>query len=245
MSSIGTGGWGWGWLGQDGAGLGSPYSQKVLGYSPIAYWPMNEATGTNANCLVNSAQNGTYSGVTLGQTGIGDGNTCPLFDGANDYLDVYSTAFNTAWAQTTSSISMWVKLFNVGAWSDERRALIRLSVDGDNQLDMYTNSGVLWGAITANTVVEAVSDARTDVDWMHIVMTNNEATDTLILYVDATAVDTETSATGVWSGNLSSTACVVGDKNLEGGDPWYGWLAHCAVWDSVLTPTQIADLAVV
>ena len=39
---------------------------------------------------------GAYTGVTLGQDGIGDGNTCPLFDGANDFLDFYSAGFSSA-----------------------------------------------------------------------------------------------------------------------------------------------------
>ena len=45
---------------------------------------MSEASGTDMIDAV-AAHNGTYTGVTLGQPGIGDGLTCPLFDGANDY----------------------------------------------------------------------------------------------------------------------------------------------------------------
>ena len=41
------------------------YNEKVLRTGPIAYWPQDETSGTVARCLVNPAQNGTYTGVTL------------------------------------------------------------------------------------------------------------------------------------------------------------------------------------
>ncbi|GAI14148.1 unnamed protein product, partial [marine sediment metagenome] len=80
-----------------GAGGVLAYDDKVLGMDPIAYWPLSETSGLVANCLVNPAQNGVYTGVTLGQPGIGDGNTAPYFDGTNDYVDVLTAAFIAAY----------------------------------------------------------------------------------------------------------------------------------------------------
>ena len=97
---------------------GVSYDQKVLGYGPIAYWPLWELSGTTAQCLVNPAQNGTYSGVTLGQEGIGDGGQAPLFDGANDYVDIYSAALAAIFPYDEGSFCGWMKVFNVGVWSD-------------------------------------------------------------------------------------------------------------------------------
>ena len=71
MASSALGGWGWGFAGSDGAAPGASYVSKVLSYSPIAYWALDEASGA-AVCRVNAAQNGTHTAVTLGQTGIGD-----------------------------------------------------------------------------------------------------------------------------------------------------------------------------
>ena len=76
------------------------YIQKVLGIEPgnlIAYWPMSEPSGGIAiNAEGTAARNGAYTGVTLAQPGIGDGNTCPLFDGANDFNNVYSASLDAA-----------------------------------------------------------------------------------------------------------------------------------------------------
>ena len=63
------------------------FYRKVLDYRPIAYWPQWESAGSAARCLVNTAQNGAYTGVTLGQPGAVDGDLCPYYDGANDYTN--------------------------------------------------------------------------------------------------------------------------------------------------------------
>lgn len=250
MSSIGTGGWGWGWLGQDGAGLSSSYSGKVLSYSPIAYWPLNEATGTNANCLVNSAQDGTYTGVTLGQTGIGDGNTCPLFDGTNDYVDIYSAALNTAFSGTAGTMVIWAKVFNAAVWADtnsrmavslsdignENRVKLRKSTT-NNRLDAIYNQGGA-GDVTVSR------DPGPSTSWLHMAMTWNVAATALTFYVTGLASATDTIAAG-WVQLFDSDKCAIGSHDTTPSQCWYGWLAHCAIWDSVLTPAQIADIATV
>ena len=80
------------------------YREKVLSYSPIAYWMQAEAAGNDSLCQVDSNQDGTYTGVTLGQPGIGDGNTCPSFDGVNDYNDIYTTSFRDVFSLTEGTI---------------------------------------------------------------------------------------------------------------------------------------------
>src|SRR3972149_4677456 len=68
------------------------YAEKVLATEPsnlLAYFICGEASGTVMQEEKNN-YDGAYTGVTLGQTGIGDGNTCPLFDGANDYGNLYT-----------------------------------------------------------------------------------------------------------------------------------------------------------
>ena len=49
---------------------GQTYSGRILATNPIAYWPLNETTGTAAVCPVNAAMNGTYNrDVSLMGTG--------------------------------------------------------------------------------------------------------------------------------------------------------------------------------
>jgi hypothetical protein len=65
---------------------GQRYARKMLAVAPnnlIGYWPMWELAGNIAYDRGPEGNNGAYSGVTLGQPGIGDGRSCPYFDGTN------------------------------------------------------------------------------------------------------------------------------------------------------------------
>jgi len=127
---------------------GGGYSDMVLGYSPIAYWPLWEASGAAAEDISGNGFDGAYTGVTLGQDGIGDGNTCPLFDGTNDFLDFYSAGFSSAFNGELGTIAFWMKVFNAGVWEDGiSRILIKIG-DGDaSSISIYKrtdNNNIRW-----------------------------------------------------------------------------------------------------
>ena len=66
-----------------GQNAAAAYRAKVLATSPIAYWPLNEASGAVAVCLNDSDLNGSYSGPTLANAaGPFAPDMAPYFDGA-------------------------------------------------------------------------------------------------------------------------------------------------------------------
>ncbi|MHC4744885.1 MAG: hypothetical protein ACYS8Z_23465, partial [Planctomycetota bacterium] len=89
------------WGFPDGYAFGgsAAYLQRALKVQPaslIGYWPHNEPSGSTAFDLSPEGNNGTYTNVTLGVTGIGDGQTGVAINGAAaSYVDVYSAGFNT------------------------------------------------------------------------------------------------------------------------------------------------------
>src|SRR3990167_6529272 len=90
------------------------YQTKVANLFPIAYWPLNELTGTTAVARYPSTDlDGLYVGPTLNST-VGpialDG--APLWDAANDVLNIYSTALSTTINMNTCTLSMWFKAEN-------------------------------------------------------------------------------------------------------------------------------------
>ena len=98
-------------------GRKATYMDKVLSYSPILYYPMNEtagATAVNAGTL-GSAADGAYTGVTLNNTTGPDGtNGAPYFDGVNDYLDGTTAALIAALSLQVGSVLIWLKVANAG-----------------------------------------------------------------------------------------------------------------------------------
>ncbi|MGA2246669.1 MAG: LamG-like jellyroll fold domain-containing protein [Verrucomicrobiota bacterium] len=77
----------------------SQYEQAVLQYQPIAFWPLDETSGTTAYDVV-GGNNGSYvGGCTLGQPGpanafFGATSLAAAFDGASGYVDIPEGPFN-------------------------------------------------------------------------------------------------------------------------------------------------------
>ena len=234
-------------------GAGASYSDKVLGYGPIAYWPLWEAAGATAECLVDSpAQDGTYVGVTLGQTGIGDGNTCPLFDGANDYVDQLSAALAGVFDGNEGTILAWTKVFDAGVWTDGlvRRAFC-FAADGLN-IQYLTKDDVnnaFWyrrkGGNVASLVIEG---GLASTDWIVYGMTyslSTGLTGEMRAYRNGLQIGLTQVNLGTWAGGLADWSTVIGAGSEAPDFPWHGYLAHCMVFDRALPQPTILDLATV
>ena len=230
---------------------GVPYSSKVLSYSPIAYWPLWEAAGGVAECLVNPAQNGAYTGVTLGQPGIGDGRTSPLFDGLTDYVDIFSATLAGVFNGSEISVVIWVKPYTSGVWNDgsNRRPFGLLSDtnnriyslnDGAETMEYTTRAGGTWDSVS-------VSSAAYGALWQMLAITKSKTADAVKAwrYVSGSGGQTGTTQTGlgIYANALSDAR--IGSLASSTGHLWYGWLAHCMLWDSALAEATLAALATV
>ena len=84
-----------------------PYEQVVLGDNPVAYWRLEETTGTTAYDSSGNAKDGTYTGgVTLGQAGGPMGGMAARFDGSSGHVQLPGTWGGTDWSALT--IEAWV-----------------------------------------------------------------------------------------------------------------------------------------
>src|SRR3990167_7032858 len=121
---------------------GPAYLGKVLRVQPddlIAAWLLAEAVGTKAKNLARSgsARDGAYTGVSLGQFGIGDGRRCPWFDGTGDYVDVYTTGLRDACNGAELTILAWAKVNAAAVWTDvANRNALSLEADIQNYAEL-------------------------------------------------------------------------------------------------------------
>ena len=225
------------------------YRQKVLSYSPIAYWMQAEAAGNDAYCEVDSNQDGSYTGVTLGQTGIGDGNTSPLFDGANDFNNVYTTTFRDVFNGAEGTLAIWIKVSGGGVWTDETtRRIVYLGADVQNYITIVkssTNNRMVFTYEAFNIQKTIDNTSMSETGWMSFAMTWSASEDKFKAYINGSQEGSTQTALGAWVGNLLDTSSCIGSLSTTPTQVWDGYLAHCAVWDSALAPADIADLAVV
>ncbi|HKW28536.1 MAG TPA: LamG-like jellyroll fold domain-containing protein [Verrucomicrobiae bacterium] len=222
----------------------TPYQQSVLQLSPIAYWPLNETSGSTAYDVI-GGNNGTYtissvvgSSYTLAQPGptnafFGSPNYSAQFLSA--YVDIPVGPFNITNAITAVA---WVQLIVSPGFDG-------LIGHGDASWRMSINPSGQPGANDGGGANDATSpNSINDGNWHMVAYTytgdTNQANNGS-LYVD-----------GVLVARNSVSVTPTGD-NLDvwiGGSPDYGtarllpgaYIADAAVFNQALTAAQVQGL---
>lgn len=224
------------------------YTNKVIALSPIAYWPLAEPSGSTALDASGNGRNGSYTNVTLGQTGIGDGRTAASFNGTTSFCNIYSASLNGAFTGGENTIAFWAKGTTDAVWSDGiNRQLFRLFVDASNFVRFIKGAdNVLNASYVAGGVSNGIGGGTPGLTgWNHIAFTTSKVANQRKLFINGAQVGSTATVGGTWAGNLSSTECAIGAANVTPVEVWNGVMAHAAVWSSALTPAQVASLAAV
>lgn len=219
-----------------------PYSYTVLGISPaslIGYWPMNDVSGSTMDNLEGTASlDLIITDVDLANDATGPfGTVAPYYDG-NTGGHSYNR-FPSALSGSEFSFSMWYRsnatnadatLFNAtdGMFS---YLYLAFSADGLDFVLKYNASGIIT-TITAEDVPK--------VGWNHVAFTMDSINDEQKLYINGILVGTDTT-------DIVAFPAFMEEVYLPGlsGTGYRGWVAHAAFWSTVLTPTHIAELAMV
>lgn len=200
-----------------------------------------------AQCLVNSAQNGVYTGVTLGDEVTPWGDPAPFFDGVNDFVNILTTTFISALDLTGShSIFGWAKVANVGVWTDtDYRRAVALYTDSENYEFIATNgsgAGAFYSACEYADNLEIQTIATTETNWFPFAYVFDADADTATLYFDDKTPQTDPQAS-TWVGTLALAK--IGARRDGTANFWHGWLSSTAIFDYALTSDQFESLRTV
>jgi len=228
------------------------YDQKVLATGPIAYWPLWETAGVTAVNYgsLGAAANGTYVSIVPG-TGIGpDGGPCPWFDGAADYVNIFTPAFDAAFNGATGTALLWFRAANVGVWTDAARGDTLMLFDDAGNFYRMTKAAAnnRWegsGVAGAGTVT-ITRNASAEIIWIPTAITWSDSAnaDEFKAFWAGAQVGATSAALNAWAGGgLTATATAIGAYGAGVINPFHGWIAHCAIWDRVLPQAEITDLA--
>jgi len=228
----------------------TPYYQKVLRTQRdylLAYWMQAEPSGSVALDTSGNSRTGAYTGVDLGQAGIGDGKTCPWFDGVNDYNNVYSTSLRDAFNGAEGSVACWAKVNSAAVWTDGvERFIVRFRTDGASNVLIEKNAinnQIQWEYRAADTVQSRVSTVYNLNTWLHLALTWSKSGDVVRAYGNGEQVGADMTGLGIWAGELLGWASLIGAFVTTPGAVWHGWLAHVPVWSIALTGAEVANLA--
>lgn len=219
---------------------GASYADKVLGYSPFAYYRMNELSGTDMIDSSGNGHDGSYTGVTLNSSVGFDGEPVPLYDGINDFADYYSNGLRDSFSVNECTMMVWAK--NVGAWdyyatifeAGSHSSTPRAHINKSNQ----SSGGWEYWVRPTNEIVyrEIVADPS---DWVQLAIVLSVTAGTAKLFYEGSLVSTLTGYGGV--GLINATYSKIGGSL---GNFFSGYLSHVSFLP-VLNDAAIADLAVV
>lgn len=231
--------------------LGGEYSDKVIGYGPIAYYPLWEATGSTAEDWSGNNHDGTYSNVMLADpetTGPDGVNVCPGFRATGSHVDIYSAGLNADFDGTDGTVIGWAKVRVAVRWTDGyARNAIAMTSSGHNYLYVgkrHTDNTFQFHYVSSTQTARVYHTSFSPLVWFHWAMTWNAAADEMKAYINGAQVGSTQTGLGSWTEALASYGAVIGaDDSTTPSFEWRTWLAHVAIFGSALPGTAIADLA--
>lgn len=226
------------------------YTNKVIALAPIAYWPLADASGATATDESGNGRNGTYTSVTLGATGIGDGRTAATFVAASSSLvNVYTAGLAGAFNGAEGTMAAWAQVSGSGVWTDgsvRRVMILQASATNVIRIGRIGSNNVITIQYVANNVSKSVNHtASGQTTWLHFAITWSASNNRMRAYVNGAQTGANQTGLGVWAGSLASTGAVLGTDSTTPAFLWSGNIAHAAVFASELTPAQILSLATV
>lgn len=220
------------------------YKARTIATSPIAYWMLNETSGTTIVDSSGNSRNGTYSGVTLAQDSTNPQRSpAPLWDGVNDYGNVYSASLAGAVSFNEGCLLVWVKMSAAGVWTDGiARYLATIWRNNDNHfyIQKLTTSNSLRVLHRAGAASRNVDTTISTTDWFSVMLSWSFSGNMMRAYINGVQVGLNQTVTTTQSGSgLDNTLCNLGSFNA-GGFVHSGYLAHATLWDNPANAAKIA-----
>lgn len=234
-------------------GAGATYQNLVLGadgLSPIAYFPMNEVSGTS---LLNAAPsgdtlNGVYSNVILANTpgpGASMGNA-PYFNGSDSYGNFLTAALTAGFNPSEGTFMVWVKVSDINVWTDGiLRYFLTLYCNDNNRtyaMRSATDNSLQFRYTAGGTVKNLISAVvGGSLGWNFVALRWSKSQNRVRATINATTL-TPATALGTWSGSL--TRAVIGAEKISPSvtSVWKGWLQAAGIWAAELSDDAIAAL---
>lgn len=194
------------------------------GDPPVAYWKMDENTGTTANDSSGNGNTGTMTGGTWAPGKVG---SAIFFDG-NDYINAGS---GSSMDLQTFTITTWVK----SATSSGQRTIIGQTTDGGYQLRLENSTNKIQLNKQGNVNIFTSPDGSviTNDVWTHIAVSYNAAGN-YAAYVNGSLV-----TSGTNDQTLTYSTVTIG-RGYGSGEFFNGHIDDLKIYNYVLSPAQVA-----
>lgn len=213
------------------------YAQAVLLDTPVDFWRMS-ATVTPQPSLGSFGTNLAFNGAPIVSQPalIVDPNTSMSMNNGNCGLEVSSGALVTT-TFTLASWEAWIKPQSLAADSE---IITTYNFTGGGGVEFTLRStGHLTLALSAGSTFATSTATLTPGNTYHVVATMDAGTGLWKLYINGVL---DSSGTGSWIINLAGSNFTIGYFPGFGGiENFLGFIDEVAIYDYILSPTQIAN----
>lgn len=218
-----------------------PYAKLVrsmFGTSLLAYYPLDETSGTVVYDRSGNARNGAYvAAPTLSNLQAPSGKLAPLFNGSTQYINLTTSGLQTAMNLQEFSVSFWLKTDSAARWdSASNVGMFAALVNGSNSLNIF-HQGVAAKSLRSTYVAGGVTAGGNNglyypSSWVHITISASKIANEFSLYYNGALVGTYTPV-GTWAGVPSSLYF-----GAITGATMSGWLADLVVTSRPITQAE-------
>lgn len=234
------------------------YVDRLLEAGAYAIWPQNESSGLVADNAspYGAAMDGTYTAFLIyGDPGLRVGEQAVFYSVGSGACDIYSTLLNTLFDGSNGTAVMWFRSSGPMWVSGVENYFLKLYVDANNYITLkHTTTDY---EIEADYTVNGISAVATYVtsgptEWFSLTIRwfrpedipGSEIGHHIWLYLDGILKAAGENVTGTaWTGNLSSSDCVIGASDTTGTDSISSDGNYLSLFSSQLSNNQILDLA--
>lgn len=234
------------------AGLSNPVATSILSDNPVAYWALNETSGTN---IINyGTQGSAIDGTRIGGAGLlagdlytNDDNSIS-FDGVNDGILIPDSAFINTGTYTAKTVELTFNADDVTS-----RQVLYEEGGGTHGFSIYlfNNRVYVTGEHDGVWVDADISSAISTGTTYHVAFVFDSVANSFTGYLDGVDMDGGTTVTvggatfPAHSGDIgigySPDSWQTHDGELGSGFHFDGRISDVAIYTDALTQTQIQD----
>jgi len=222
------------------------YKDRVLDTNPIAFWRLNEISGTVAHCEIDPNQDAEYYNTLLMQPGIGDGGFSVFTNGDDSYINIYTPAFENVFNGYNGSIMVWWKPeYNYLSNKKGGRIIEIRSNTGNDSLDIHStgNNTIDFRGDFAGNSFYIIAENIFEYRWYCLIALWDNDKNIIRFYIDGELIG-EKSINVDWSATtLNPTHTCIAAYNTVGTFVSKGWLANTAIWDRPLSEYEINNIS--
>lgn len=219
--------------------------KNLFGSNLLAYWTLDELSGTVANDRSGNGRNGAYANVTLGQPGLATSRPSASFNGTSSRVNIYSTSLRDAFSGEEGFMSIFIKPFEAATFGVNKRLLqfycsngdaVYFNVEGATRsvrVSHYSNVGATF------KFVEFIVDTNTRA--MNLTATWSKSQNKLNFAVNGVQMGYDVTGLAAFVGTLDSSFTMIGALSA-GSTFWKGWASDALVGNRFITRQEMKNI---